>query len=199
MRVAELLNDYRTLLLHISQQQADTSPEEYYEEGFTVLRECHAAAQRLLSANYHPCPVTGTGNAETEKAELQRYTFTLRHGAIASIAINCPLYDPNTYPNPGSRVIIDSSTRRFQAHKIYLRAAAARRWAMTRTNILRGQRPTPAHAPALKAAHVTLQQELARVTDQHVIADLRAADLRAGHWLDDDPSLDTIQRWSQGR
>lgn len=77
VRVAELMNDYRTLLLHISQQQADASPEEYHEEGFTVLRECHTAAQRLLSANYHPCPVTGTGNAETEKAELQRYAAAL--------------------------------------------------------------------------------------------------------------------------
>ncbi|KAJ5174402.1 uncharacterized protein N7482_000279 [Penicillium canariense] len=168
VRVAELINDYRTLLLHISHQQVDAIPEDYYEEGFVVLRECHAAAQRLLSANYQPCPVTGRGNAETEKAELQR-------------------------------VIIDSSTRRFQAHKIYLRAAAARRWAMTRTNILRGQRPTPAHAAALKGVHATLQQELARVTDQHVVADLRAADLRAGHWLDDDPSLDTMRRWIQGR
>lgn len=70
---------------------------------------------------------------------------------------------------------------------------------MTRANILRGQRPTPAHAAALKSAHIALQQELARVTDQHVVADLRTADLRAGHWLDDDPSLDMIRRWVQGR
>ncbi len=196
VRVAELMNDYRTLLLHISQQQADASPEEYHEEGFTVLRECHAAAQRLLSANYHPCPVTGTGNAETEKAELQRYADAFFPTvALSTIARNMT----RTHPNLDFRVIIDSSTRRFQAHKIYLRAAAARRWTMTRTNILRGQRPTSAHGPALKAAHVTLRQELARVTDHHVVSDLRAADLRAGHWLDDDPSLDTIQRWSQGR
>ncbi|CAI7658653.1 unnamed protein product [Penicillium pancosmium] len=168
VRVAELINDYRTLLLHISQQQVDISPEDQYEEGYTVLRECHTSAQRLLSANYQPCPMTGQGSAETEKAELQR-------------------------------VIIDSSARRFQAHKIYLRAAASRRWAMTRTATLRGQRPTGAHAAALKSAHTVLQQELARVTDQHVVADLRAADLRAGHWLDDDPSLDSIRRWIQGR
>lgn len=73
VRVAELINDYRTLLLHISQQQVDVPAEDYYEEGYTVLRECHAAAQQLLSANYQPCPVTGQGSAETEKAELQRY------------------------------------------------------------------------------------------------------------------------------
>ena len=70
---------------------------------------------------------------------------------------------------------------------------------MTRANILRGQQPTPAHAAALKSAQAALQQELARVTDQHIVADLRNADLRAGHWLDDDPSLELIKRWVQGR
>ncbi|KAJ5290538.1 uncharacterized protein N7443_010791 [Penicillium atrosanguineum] len=168
VRVAELINDYRTLLLHISQQQVEVPPQDRYEEGFVVLQECHTAAQRLASANYHPCPVNGQGNAETEKAELRR-------------------------------VIIDSSARRFQAHKIYLRAAAARRWAMTRASTLRGQQPTPSHAAALKGAQAALQQELARITDQHVVADLRNADLRAGHWLDDDPSLELIKRWVQGR
>lgn len=72
VRVAELVDDYRTLLLHISQQQVNVPPEDFHEEGFAVLRECHAAAQRLLSANYQPCPVSGHDNAETEKAELQR-------------------------------------------------------------------------------------------------------------------------------
>jgi hypothetical protein len=73
MRVAEIINDYRTLLVHISQQNVEPSQEEYWEDGFVVLRESLASAQTLMSANYQPCPVTG-GNAETEKAELQRYT-----------------------------------------------------------------------------------------------------------------------------
>jgi hypothetical protein len=72
VRVAELINDYRTLLLHISQQQVEAPPQDLYEEGFVVLRECHIAAQSLVSSNYHPCPVSGQANAETEKAELQR-------------------------------------------------------------------------------------------------------------------------------
>lgn len=41
------------------------------------------------------------------------------------------------------------------------------------------------------------EQELAQVTDQYVVSDLQAADQRAGHWIDDDPSLDTIRRWIQ--
>jgi hypothetical protein len=74
MRVAEIINDYRTLLLHISQQRMEVCQAEYNEEGYVVLRECLASAQSLTSANYQPCPVTGQGNMETEKAELQRYT-----------------------------------------------------------------------------------------------------------------------------
>lgn len=72
VRVAELINDYRTLLLHIRQQKCDIPPEDFHEEGYTVLRACHTAAQKLLAAKFQPCPVTGKGNAETEKAELQR-------------------------------------------------------------------------------------------------------------------------------
>ncbi|KAF7525317.1 hypothetical protein PCG10_005202 [Penicillium crustosum] len=164
MRVAEIINDYRTLLLHISQQNVEASQEEYWEDGFVVLRESIASAQTLMSANYQACPVTGQGNVETEKAELRR-------------------------------VILDSSARRFQAHKIYLRAAAARRWAITRASALRSSNPTA----QLKSTTATLHQDLARFTDQHVVADLRAADLRAGHWLDDDPSLEAIHRWVAGR
>ena len=56
------------------------------------------------------------------------------------------------------RVILDAAARRFQAHKIYLRAAAAKRWAMHRYNILGGQRPTQAHAAQLKAVSNSFKQ-----------------------------------------
>jgi hypothetical protein len=46
-----------------------------------------------------------------------------------------------------------------------------------------------------KNATAALHEDLARITDQHVLADLRAADLRAGHWVEDDPSLEAIQAW----
>lgn len=70
---------------------------------------------------------------------------------------------------------------------------------MARSNTLGGQRPTAAHVASLKTVNASLQQELSRITDQYVMADLRAADQRAGHWLDDDPSLDAIRRWIGGR
>ncbi|BDD56977.1 hypothetical protein MPDQ_002869 [Monascus purpureus] len=164
LRVAEIINDYRTLLVHISQQSTPVPQEEYYEEGYVVMRECLAAAQSLMSSNYNPHPMPGNGDEESEKMQLQR-------------------------------VILDSSARRFQAHKIYLRIAAAKRWAMNRAVVLRGHRPTGHHSSQLKAVDRTFREELAQITDQHVLADLRAADMRAGYWVNEDPSLNSIIRW----
>jgi hypothetical protein len=48
-----------------------------------------------------------------------------------------------------SRIILDASTRRFQGHKIYLRAAAATRWAQMRHQVLRGEKPNGRHANEL--------------------------------------------------
>ncbi|KAL2002719.1 hypothetical protein VTN02DRAFT_6102 [Thermoascus thermophilus] len=160
LRVAEIMNDYRTLQLHISEHKVDMPPEEAGEEGCRVMRECFAAAQSLLSSNYDLASTPG-GNEEAQKVQLQR-------------------------------IILDSSARRFQAHKIYLRIAAVRRWAINRAHVLRGQKPNACHAPLLQSVDDLLREELANVTDQYVVSDLRAADVRAGHWLDEDPSLSTI-------
>jgi hypothetical protein len=45
---------------------------------------------------------------------------------------------------PFLRVIIDASARRFQAHKLYLRVAAARRWVIHRYNVLHSPRANDA-------------------------------------------------------
>ena len=58
-----------------------------------------------------------------------------------------------TYRN---RIILDASARRFQAHKIYLRIAAARRWSMNRAQVLQGQKPAQRHHAALANADRTL-------------------------------------------
>ncbi|KAL5002414.1 hypothetical protein BDV10DRAFT_181621 [Aspergillus recurvatus] len=165
LRVAELMNDYRTLLLHINQLNVSTPPADQAEEGYRVLRECLAAANALMASNYTPSPPPASiSGDEAEKVQLQR-------------------------------VILDSSARRFQAHRIYLRAAAAKRWIIHRDGILRGQRPGPQHAGPMKAISNTLREELAQISNQHVVADLRAADVRAGHWLAEDPTLDAILSW----
>lgn len=145
LRLAEIINDYRTLLLHIPQQNVPVPADDYHEEGFVVIRESLAAAQNLMSSNYSPSmPASHGSTAETEKAELRRYGFadTISQKAGAD----------------SPRVILDGSARRFQAHRIYLRAAAAKRWAMHRANILRGQRPGAQHASQLKAISNTFRQ-----------------------------------------
>jgi hypothetical protein len=48
------------------------------------------------------------------------------------------------------RIILDSSTRRFQAHKIYLRAASATRWTQLRGQVLKGDKPNGRHAGPLR-------------------------------------------------
>ncbi|PGH04064.1 hypothetical protein GX51_03734 [Blastomyces parvus] len=93
------------------------------------------------------------------------------------------------------RFIVDASARRFQAHKIYLRMAAARRWVLRRTQLLQGQKLSTQHVNDLRAATEALHSELAGITDNAVVNDLRSADMRAGYWLDEDPSLSAIQSW----
>lgn len=69
------MNDYRTLLIHIPQQNAEAPPEDYWEEGYVVIRESLAAAQNLMSSNYAPSPsalASGANNEVAEKAELQQ-------------------------------------------------------------------------------------------------------------------------------
>jgi len=160
MRVAELMNDYRTLQLHISQHGTDIpSSSERSLEGYRVMIESVQAAQRLLSVGFSNTPSRNSGDDETQKAQL-------RH------------------------VIVDASARRFQAHKLYLRVAAARRWAIHRSTVLRA--PRADDASRLREGDIMLQHELMEVTDHYVFSDLQSADMRAGYWLDEDPALSTI-------
>lgn len=152
LRVAEIINDFRTLLLHICEQTIPASPEEYYEEGHVVIRECHTAAQALIGANYTPAAVSSqVSNEEAEKAELQRYVFPKPLCARAE-------KEKRLTDSIRFRVILDSSARRFQAHRIYLRIAASKRWALHRANILRGQQSTAQQSAQLAAVSNTFQQ-----------------------------------------
>ena len=56
------------------------------------------------------------------------------------------------------RIIIDASIRRFKAQRVYLRATAALRWINARNQILRGQRATAGHGPALEQVRQQLRQ-----------------------------------------
>lgn len=76
MRVAEIMADFRNLQYYIAQIQANPPPEDYYLEGYTLLRACVTEAQAILASPYaygaaeHP-----QGEPETEKSQLQAWVF----------------------------------------------------------------------------------------------------------------------------
>lgn len=73
MRVAEIMNDFRNLQHYIAQIKAEPSPEEYYEEGYAILRQCLADAQAVLTAHYNSGALqVPTNNGECERRQLQR-------------------------------------------------------------------------------------------------------------------------------
>jgi hypothetical protein len=74
MRVTEIMSDFRNLQYYIARIQANPPPEDYYLEGYTLLRSVITEAQAVLASPYssgsgsHP-----QGDPETEKFQLQAY------------------------------------------------------------------------------------------------------------------------------
>ena len=144
MRIAEVLNDFHVIQRRLSQFQANPPPEEYQEPGYVVLRQCTAEGLAVLSAQFEAeSSQNPRASEEQKKQQLQR-----------CVRVNFNLV-PRT--NQGNRVLLDASARRFQAQKIYLRAAAASRWINTRHSILRGQRPQIIHTSALQQLNNVLR------------------------------------------
>lgn len=54
LRVAELVNDYRSLLIHIMERIGSIPLGDVMQNGYRVLRQNHAAAQHLLAGNCRP-------------------------------------------------------------------------------------------------------------------------------------------------
>ncbi|EXJ95608.1 hypothetical protein A1O1_00730 [Capronia coronata CBS 617.96] len=173
MRILEIMNDFRTLQIHIAslitRNEATPSDEQfYYLDGYVVLRQCEAESQAILATHYNPGNI-GLQSGHVAETEVQKATL--------------------------QRIILDASTRRFQAHKIYLRASAAMRWVQMRAQLLHGDKPSQRHLNGLQAVDQRLRQELNQITDDHVINDLRNADRRKGYWLDEDPNLERMLTW----
>lgn len=54
LRVAELVNDYRSLTIHIIERIGTIPLGDLTQDGYRVLQQNHAAAQRLLAGNCRP-------------------------------------------------------------------------------------------------------------------------------------------------
>ena len=73
MRVVEIMNDYQAIQRRIAQLQVPVPQDDYYEEGYQVLRQCQAEAQAVLAAPYdYELLQPSRGPNETEKRQLQR-------------------------------------------------------------------------------------------------------------------------------
>ncbi|KAF2089252.1 hypothetical protein K490DRAFT_72066 [Saccharata proteae CBS 121410] len=69
IRIAEIMTDFRNLQHYIARIRASPSAEEYYLEGYALLRQCAAEAQAVLVAPYAASP-TG-GDLEMQRAQLR--------------------------------------------------------------------------------------------------------------------------------
>lgn len=84
LRVLEIMNDFRTLQVHIT--SLVTRPEaeapdaaSRYLDGYALLRQCNAEAQAILATQYNPGSLGiepgRVPDTEVQKATLQRYVF----------------------------------------------------------------------------------------------------------------------------
>ena len=84
MRILEIMNDFRTLQLHISSHvsRAQASPPDdasRYHDGYVVMRQCDAEAQAILATHFNPGNLGLSGGAvgegEVQKATMQRSAY----------------------------------------------------------------------------------------------------------------------------
>ncbi len=74
LRIAEIMNDFRTLQLHIYQLKTDPPGGDQWEEGYMLMRQCIMEAQDLLTSQFIIESVQSLGDdGEWERVQLQRY------------------------------------------------------------------------------------------------------------------------------
>ena len=128
-RVAEILDDFRTISLCIADAPCDPpNMDDYYTEGWAALRQCAIDNQNIADcAADITVPQSRGGPEEHSKAQYQLYVRVL---SGCNRLANCFL----------SRIHLDAYARRHEGQKIYLRQAAARRWVAYREQVLQGGR-----------------------------------------------------------
>jgi hypothetical protein len=72
--VVEIINDFRTLHIHILQLKSDPPLGEENEGGYVLMNECFVQAQQLLAVEFSIESVQGLGgSSDGERIQLQRY------------------------------------------------------------------------------------------------------------------------------
>ena len=70
MRIAEIMTDFRNLQHYLSQLRATPTAEEYYLEGYSLLRSCASEAQTILQTPFSASTGASSGDPERERQQL---------------------------------------------------------------------------------------------------------------------------------
>ncbi|KAF2139301.1 uncharacterized protein K452DRAFT_328207 [Aplosporella prunicola CBS 121167] len=70
LRIAEIMADFRSLQHYIAQIRVSPSAEEYYLQGFALLRQCVTEARAILAAPFS-ANTSSSDDANREKAQLK--------------------------------------------------------------------------------------------------------------------------------
>ena len=65
------MTDFRNLQYYLNQLRATPTAEEYYLEGYSLLRQCTAEAQAILDAPFSASSTAPGGDTEREKQQLR--------------------------------------------------------------------------------------------------------------------------------
>ena len=79
MRILEIMNDFRTLQIHIESliQRPEARPadaESQYADGYVVLRQCEAESRAILALHYNP-GIIGLQSNQVSETEVQKATL----------------------------------------------------------------------------------------------------------------------------
>lgn len=72
------MNDFRTIQHRITQYHVNPPQGQQQTTGYTILRQCLAEAQALLSANFNSGSAQGGSSPEQTKRQLQRWVYEAR-------------------------------------------------------------------------------------------------------------------------
>lgn len=74
MRVAEVMTGFHILQHGISELQVNGPSDDWFEEGYEILRQCRVEGHAILAADYVPDLLhVPSAPGEQEKRQLQRY------------------------------------------------------------------------------------------------------------------------------
>lgn len=71
IRIAEIMSDFRNLQYYLNQLRVTPTAEEYYLEGYSLLRQCTSEAQSILAAPFSASSGAPGGDPEREKQQLR--------------------------------------------------------------------------------------------------------------------------------